>query len=75
MYRHLSLTLSSTWTNAHLNHRDTQMVEDGYEFFAERRLVTLFSAPQYGEFANSGAMMSVDDTLMCAFQVRKNDCN
>lgn len=45
------------------------MVEDGYEFFARRHLVTLFSAPNYcGEFDNAGAMMSVDDTLMCSFQ-------
>ena len=48
----------------------TQVVEDGYEFFAKRQLVTLFSAPNYcGEFDNAGAMMSVDDTLMCSFQV------
>ena len=46
------------------------MVEDGYEFFARRQLVTLFSAPNYcGEFDNAGAMMSVDETLMCSFQV------
>lgn len=48
------------------------MVEDGYEFFADRRLVTIFSAPNYcGEFDNAGAMMSVDSTLMCSFQILK----
>lgn len=48
----------------------TQVVEDGYEFFAKRHLVTLFSAPNYcGEFDNAGAMMSVDETLLCSFQV------
>ncbi len=48
-----------------------QVVEDGYEFFAKRQLVTLFSAPNYcGEFDNAGAMMSVDETLMCSFQVK-----
>jgi serine/threonine-protein phosphatase PP1 catalytic subunit len=47
-------------------------VEDGYEFFQRRQLVTLFSAPNYcGEFDNSGAMMSVDETLMCSFQILK----
>jgi len=47
-----------------------QVVEDGYEFFAKRQLVTIFSAPNYcGEFDNAGAMMSVDETLMCSFQV------
>ena len=49
-----------------------QVVEDGYEFFAKRQLVTLFSAPNYcGEFDNAGAMMSVDETLMCSFQVNE----
>ena len=48
-----------------------KVVEDGYEFFAKRQLVTLFSAPNYcGEFDNAGAMMSVDETLLCSFQVR-----
>jgi serine/threonine-protein phosphatase PP1 catalytic subunit len=49
-----------------------KVVEDGYEFFAKRHLVTLFSAPNYcGEFDNAGAMMSVDETLLCSFQVRR----
>lgn len=52
--------------------RAHQVVEDGYEFFAGRRLVTLFSAPNYcGEFDNAGGMISVDDNLMCSFQILK----
>ncbi|OMJ67076.1 hypothetical protein SteCoe_35860 [Stentor coeruleus] len=52
--------------------RAHQVVEDGYEFFAKRQLVTVFSAPNYcGEFDNSGAMMSVDESLMCSFQILK----
>jgi serine/threonine-protein phosphatase PP1 catalytic subunit len=52
--------------------RAHQVVEDGYEFFAGRELVTVFSAPNYcGEFDNAGAMMTVDDTLMCSFQILK----
>jgi serine/threonine-protein phosphatase PP1 catalytic subunit len=34
---------------------DFQVVEEGYEFFAKRQLVTIFSAPNYcGEFDNAG---------------------
>ncbi|KAL8878193.1 MAG: hypothetical protein Q9198_003950 [Flavoplaca austrocitrina] len=52
--------------------RAHQVVEDGYEFFSNRQLVTLFSAPDYrGEFNNAGAMMSVDENRMCSFQILK----
>lgn len=47
-------------------------MEDGYEFFAKRRLVTIFSAPNYGgEFDNAGALLSVDETLVCSFEILK----
>ncbi|CAH8440515.1 unnamed protein product [Schistosoma mattheei] len=52
--------------------RAHQVVEDGFEFFCRRQLVTLFSAPNYcGEFDNAGGMMSVDENLTCSFQVVK----
>ncbi|KAJ9446898.1 Serine/threonine-protein phosphatase PP1-alpha [Diplonema papillatum] len=52
--------------------RAHQVVEDGYQFFASRQLVTIFSAPNYcGEFDNSGAIMCVDQDLCCAFQTLK----
>uniref|UniRef100_A0A2K5EH33 protein-serine/threonine phosphatase n=1 Tax=Aotus nancymaae TaxID=37293 RepID=A0A2K5EH33_AOTNA len=39
---------------------------------AHQVLVTLFSAPNdCGEFDNAGAMKSVDETLMCSFQILK----
>jgi len=50
--------------------RAHQVVEDGYEFFAQRKLVTVFAAPNdWGEFDNAVVMMSVDSTLMCSFQI------
>jgi len=50
--------------------RAHQVVEDGYEFFGKRQLVTIFSAPNYcNEFDNAGAMMIGDQTLMCSFHV------
>ncbi|XP_030547018.1 serine/threonine-protein phosphatase PP1 isozyme 9-like [Rhodamnia argentea] len=52
--------------------RGHQVVEDGYEFFAKRRLVTIFSAPNYGgEFDNAGALLSVDENLVCSFEILK----
>lgn len=52
--------------------RAHQVVEDGYEFFGGRMLVTVFSAPNYvREFDNAGALMSVDEDLMCSFKVLK----
>ncbi|GJX77239.1 MACPF domain-containing protein-like protein [Tanacetum coccineum] len=48
-----------------------QVVKDGYEFFADRQLVTLFSAPNYcNEFDNDDAMMIVGETLMCSLHSR-----
>ena len=50
--------------------RAHQVVEDGYEFFHERALVTLFSAPNYcGQFDNAGAMMTVKEDLTCSFSI------
>jgi serine/threonine-protein phosphatase PP1 catalytic subunit len=52
--------------------RAHQVVEDGFEFFANRQLVTIFSAPNYcGEFDNSGSIMTVNDQLQCSFQILK----
>ncbi|KAI6208965.1 Serine/threonine-protein phosphatase [Aphelenchoides besseyi] len=50
--------------------RAHQVVQDGYEFFANRKLVTIFSAPHYcGQFDNAAAMMMVDETLTCSFAI------
>ena len=50
--------------------RAHQVVELGYEFFAQRGLVTVFSAPNYcGEFDNAGAFMIVNKDLLCGFKV------
>lgn len=52
--------------------RAHQVVEDGYEFFADRGLVTIFSAPNYcGEFDNAAALLTIDENLVCSFQVLK----
>jgi serine/threonine-protein phosphatase PP1 catalytic subunit len=52
--------------------RAHQVVEDGYEFFAGRQLVTLFSAPNYcGEFDNAAALLEFNDDLTASFKLLK----
>lgn len=52
--------------------RGHMVVEDGYEFFDRRKLVTVFLAPNYcGEFNNYGAVMRVDKSLCCSFELLK----
>ncbi|KAL6738753.1 hypothetical protein Aduo_012268 [Ancylostoma duodenale] len=50
--------------------RAHQVVQDGYEFFSNRKLVTIFSAPHYcGQFDNAAAVMTVNSELQCSFKV------
>jgi serine/threonine-protein phosphatase PP1 catalytic subunit len=75
--RGVSYTFGRTIVNAFLAEHDLDLVcrahmvvEDGYEFFNERTLVTVFSAPNYcGEFDNFGAIMTVNEELLCSFEL------
>lgn len=50
--------------------RAHQVQDGGYQFFAGRKLVTIFSATNYcGEFTNRGAMLHMDGDLKCSFQL------
>jgi serine/threonine-protein phosphatase PP1 catalytic subunit len=52
--------------------RAHEVVEDGYQFFGNQQLVTIFSAPNYcGEFENAAAIMTVESNLTCSFQTFK----
>ena len=76
-------THTHTHTDTHLTHphaspaplpspppSHSQVVEDGYEFFAGRQLVTVFSAPNYcGEFNNAGGILVLEEDMMCSFQI------
>ena len=77
--RGISVTFSADVVKDFLNKHDLdlivrahQVVEDGYEFFANKRLVTIFSAPNYcGEFDNIGGVLFVDENLKCHFKLIK----
>lgn len=50
--------------------RSKEVVEDGYEFFADRQLVTIFGAPDFrDEYDNAAAILTVDENLQVSFQV------
>uniref|UniRef100_A0A0N5BKL7 Serine/threonine-protein phosphatase n=1 Tax=Strongyloides papillosus TaxID=174720 RepID=A0A0N5BKL7_STREA len=60
--------------NLELIVRGHQVVQDGFEFFADRKLVTIFSAPSYtGSHDNVAAVMNVDKQLVVSFTLFKND--
>lgn len=49
--------------------RSHQVVEEGYEFFNDRKLITIFSAPNYcGDFENLGAVLKVDQNMKCSIE-------
>jgi serine/threonine-protein phosphatase PP1 catalytic subunit len=55
--------------------RGHQVVEEGYEFFADRQLITIFSAPNYcGEFNNNGGMLYIDEHLKCSLFILRPLC-
>lgn len=50
--------------------RAHQVVEDGYYFSAMRKLVTIFSAPNYcNEFNNAAGVLVIDENMQCSFQI------
>ncbi|KAJ1926982.1 serine/threonine protein phosphatase Pzh1 [Tieghemiomyces parasiticus] len=75
--RGVSFCFGKTIVNGFLHKHDLDLVcrahmvvEDGYEFFNGRTLVTVFSAPNYcGEFDNAAAIMNVNEDLVCNFDI------
>ena len=75
--RNISITFSKDYVknfveknNLDLICRAHQVVEEGFEFFADMKLVTVFTAPNYmGEFDNNGGILEVGEDLLCKFHV------
>jgi serine/threonine-protein phosphatase PP1 catalytic subunit len=52
--------------------RAHQLVSEGYKFFSNNKLVTVFSAPNYcGNCGNDGAVVKITDKLVCSFIIIK----
>ena len=52
--------------------RAHQVVEEGFQFFAGMKLVTIFTAPNYmGQFDNNGGILEVGEDLLCKIHVLK----
>ncbi len=49
--------------------RGHQVCADGYRFFANKKLITIFSAPNYcGDEENKAAVMEVSPQFVCRFR-------
>jgi serine/threonine-protein phosphatase PP1 catalytic subunit len=50
--------------------RAHQLVDNGYEFFCEKKMITVFSAPNYcGNCGNKGAVLKIDRDLNCEIHI------
>ena len=77
--RGISCTYNSLAINGFLRNnklqllcRAHQLVPDGYKFFANNKMITIFSAPNYcGNCGNDGAVMKVNENMVCSFIIIK----
>ena len=52
--------------------RAHQVIEEGYQFFSNMKLITIFSAPNYMNiFDNNGGILHVNDDLVCSLHILK----
>ena len=56
--------------------RAHQVVEEGFQFFADMKLITIFTAPNYmGEFDNKGGILKVNEDMICSLIILKPNFN
>jgi len=56
--------------------RAHQVVEEGFQFFANMKLITVFTAPNYmGEFDNNGGILKVNENMVCSLYIIKPNIN
>ena len=75
--RNISVTFSKKVVEKFTNNngldlicRAHQVVEEGFQFFAGMKLITVFTAPNYaGEFDNNGGIIEVSEDLLCRIHI------
>ena len=75
--RNISVTFSKKVVEEFTNNngldlicRAHQVVEEGFQFFAGMKLITVFTAPNYaGEFDNNGGIVEVNEDLLCRIHI------
>jgi len=71
-YNNLAINLFLKNNKLQLLCRAHQLVSEGYKFFGNDKMITVFSAPNYcGNCGNDGAVMKVNENLVCSFIVIK----
>jgi len=71
-YNNLAINLFLKNNKLQLLCRAHQLVSEGYKFFGNEKMITVFSAPNYcGNCGNDGAVMKVNENLVCSFIVIK----
>ncbi len=54
--------------------RSHQVVKDGYQFYVNQKLLTIFSAANYGaEFDNKAAILDISEKLVCTIKVIQSE--
>ena len=81
--RGISICFSKTAVDDFIKNNDVdlicrahQVVEEGFQFFADMKLITIFTAPNYmGEFDNKGGILKVNEDMICSLSILKPDFN
>ena len=81
--RGISICFSKTAVDDFIKNNDLdlicrahQVVEEGFQFFADMKLITIFTAPNYmGEFDNKGGILKVNEDMICSLSILKPDFN
>jgi serine/threonine-protein phosphatase PP1 catalytic subunit len=71
-YNNIAINTFLKYNKLQLLCRAHQLVSEGYKFFGNSKMITVFSAPNYcGNCGNDGAVMKINENLVCSFIIIK----